>query len=156
MLSISDTFIPLCAFLISTYNMKCFVIVLAVCVAGAYAATLNDEQKATLKGFKEGCITESGVSADTVNAIIKGGEIKREEKLDCFSACMLKKIGIMRADGTIDVEASRAKVKTTNVDVAKADKIIDKCKDLIGKDTCETGGNVFACFVQGKDFPVLD
>ncbi|XP_058793661.1 general odorant-binding protein 56a-like [Phymastichus coffea] len=136
--------------------MKCFTIVLAVCLAGAYAATLNDEQKARLKGFKEGCITETGVSADVVNSIIKGGEIKREKSLDCFSACMLKKIGIMRDDGSIDVETARTKSRTTNVDVAKADKVIDKCKDLVGKDTCETGGNVFACFIVSKDFPVLD
>lgn len=36
----------------------------------------------------------------------------------------------MRADGTIDVDASRAKARTTNVDPSKADKVIDKCKDL--------------------------
>nr|QGW50298.1 odorant-binding protein 2 [Chouioia cunea] len=136
--------------------MKCFAIVLALCVVGAYAATLSDEQKAKLKGFKEACITESGVNADLVNSIIKGGEIKRDKNLDCFSACMLKKIGIMRDDGTIDVETTRAKARTTSVDVAKADKIIDKCKELVGKDACETGGNVFGCFILGKDFPVLD
>ncbi|CAB0029033.1 unnamed protein product [Trichogramma brassicae] len=98
------------------------------CVA---QSTLKDEQKAKLREFKEGCIKESGVDAAVVDGIVKGGPITRGDKIDCFSACMLKKIGIMKPDGAIDVEAARGKVKTTNADPDKANKVIDACKDLV-------------------------
>nr|ANG08501.1 odorant-binding protein 11 [Trichogramma dendrolimi] len=136
--------------------MKTALVFLAVCLAVTFASTLKDEQKAKLREFKEGCIKESGVDAAVVDGIVKGGPITRGDKIDCFSACMLKKIGIMKPDGTIDVEAARGKVKTTNADPDKANKVIDACKDLVGKDACETGGNVFSCFITKKDFPVLD
>ncbi|OXU29508.1 hypothetical protein TSAR_003820 [Trichomalopsis sarcophagae] len=136
--------------------MKTFAIVLTLCIVGAYASTLKDDQKAKLREYKESCITETGADKAVIDGIIKGGPINRDEKLDCFSACMLKKIGIMRPDGSIDVESARAKAATTNVDVAKANEVIDKCKDLKGKDTCETGGSVFGCFITNKDFPVLN
>ncbi len=136
--------------------MKTFAIVLTVCIVGSYAATLKDDQKSKLGEYKESCITETGADKAMIDSIIKGGPISHDEKLDCFSACMLKKIGIMRPDGSIDVEAARTKAATTNVDIAKANKVIDTCKDLTGKDTCETGGKVFGCFITNKDFPVLD
>ncbi|KAJ8684305.1 hypothetical protein QAD02_020097 [Eretmocerus hayati] len=136
--------------------MKAFVIILTVCIIGAYASTLTDTQKAKLREFKEACVTESGVDAAVVDNILKGGAITRDEKLDCFSSCVLKKIGIQREDGSIDVALAEKKASETNADVNKAKAVINKCKDLVGKNTCETGGSVFECFVKEKDFPVLD
>nr|QDJ95954.1 odorant-binding protein 11 [Encarsia formosa] len=137
--------------------MKIIFFFSTVCIATCcQAATLSDDSKSQLKDNKEACIVESGVDAAVVDAITSGGPIPRETKLDCFSSCFLKKTGFQRADGAIDPDVVIEKAKTTNADISKVYAVIAKCKDFVGKDACETGGNVLSCFIQEKTFPVLD
>ncbi|XP_014206340.1 general odorant-binding protein 56d-like [Copidosoma floridanum] len=136
--------------------MKVLFAFLVICIVGAFCATLTDEQKQKLKGYKEACIAETGVDKAVIDAIGKGGPIKRDSKLDCYAACLLKKSGVMKEDGTLDIEAVRTKAATINADQEKVKKVIDKCKDLSGKDTCEKGGNILTCFFENKDIPILD
>nr|UEN71172.1 odorant-binding protein 7 [Gregopimpla kuwanae] len=134
--------------------MKSFAIVLAVCfISAAYA--LTDAQKAKLKEHRDACITETGVDTAKVSNAKEGNYDDADEKLACFSACLLKKIGIMNADGTFNEEATRAKIPP-GIDAAKANEVINKCKTETGATDCETGRKLYKCYLQNKSFSVLD
>nr|QDJ95979.1 odorant-binding protein 36 [Encarsia formosa] len=126
--------------------------VLVVCSIAklSQASTLANEQKAKLREYKELCIAESGVDTALLDSIKNGGAVTRDTKLDCFSSCLLQKIGVQRADGTIDRDRVIEKAKTSNADLAKVNDVIEKCKGLGGKDACEIGGNVLGCFIKEK------
>jgi len=132
--------------------MKAIVVVLAIFVVTVLGA-LTDEQKAKLREYKESCISESGVDPAVIQNA-KNGEIPEgDEKLACFSTCLLKKIGIMNADGDIDWDVARSKLPP-GVPQEKADQIYNACKDITGTG-CAKGGKVFKCFLENKHFHIL-
>ncbi|OXU29502.1 hypothetical protein TSAR_003814 [Trichomalopsis sarcophagae] len=133
--------------------MKYFAVIFAFCFVGAMAA-LTEEQKAKLKEYKYACITETGVSEDVIESVKKGEQVAFDEKLNCFSACMLKKVGIMNADGTMNEEVARAKVPQ-DLPKDKVDQVINTCKAGVGKDSCETGGKVLTCLMKTKAVSIL-
>ncbi|XP_058797518.1 general odorant-binding protein 56d-like [Phymastichus coffea] len=133
--------------------MKYFVVVFAICIPSALAG-ITDEQRAKLVEHKVACVAETGVSEDMV-AKLKGGEpVVFDDKLNCFSACMLKKIGIMKADNSIDEQVARAKVPQ-DLPQDKVDQVINSCKTQVGKDSCETGGKVLDCLAKSKAVTLL-
>ncbi|KMQ83200.1 general odorant-binding protein 56d, partial [Lasius niger] len=90
---------------------------------------LTDEQKAKLRQYKESCINESGVDPSVVENAKKGQIAEGDEKLACFSTCMLKKIGILKANGDIDWEVARAKVPA-GTSQEEADRIYNNCQNV--------------------------
>ncbi|KAL6262521.1 hypothetical protein P5V15_005317 [Pogonomyrmex californicus] len=132
--------------------MKAIVIVFAISLVTVLGA-LTEEQKAKLRQYKETCIAETGVDATMVENAKKGEIAEGDEKLACFATCLLKKIGIMTANGDIDWEVARAKIPS-GVPQEQADQLYNACKDVSGTG-CEKGGNVFKCFYENKQFHVL-
>lgn len=133
--------------------MKTLLVLVCICLVGALGA-LTDEQKAKLKAYKTSCIQETGVAEDDVEKAKTGQIPEDNEKLSCFAACMLKKIGIMNPDGTVNEEVARSKIPQ-DVPQEKAEEVFKKCKDVSGSNTCEKGGNLMKCFMENKDFSVL-
>lgn len=134
--------------------MKIFAFVLAVCFVSAVSA-LNDKERAKLREHRDACITETGVDAAKVEAAKVGNADETDEKLACFSACLLKKIGIMNADGTFNEETTRAKIPA-DVPVDKANDVINKCKGITGENACDTGRKIYKCYMENKTFSVLE
>ncbi|XP_017878110.1 general odorant-binding protein 56d-like [Ceratina calcarata] len=132
--------------------MKTIAVVLAICFVGAMA--LTDEQKAKLAEHKAVCITETGVDAQVVENAKNGNWADGDEKLECFSACMLKRIGIMRPDGSISEEVTRQKAPT-DIPKEKIDDVINKCKGTTGANDCKKAANLAKCFIENKSFNVL-
>ncbi|XP_058797520.1 general odorant-binding protein 56d-like [Phymastichus coffea] len=133
--------------------MKSFVVVFAICITGALAG-ITDEQKAKLVQHKVACISETGVSEDVVNKLKEGEPVVFDDKVNCFSACMLKRVGIMKPDGSIDEQVARAKIPK-DLPQDKVDQVINSCKVQVGKDNCETGGKVLACLAKTKAVNLL-
>nr|QDJ95972.1 odorant-binding protein 29 [Encarsia formosa] len=133
--------------------MKAFVTFFALCLAAVHAAGLTDDQKAKLADYKKSCFVETGADPNAFENykanIVKGVEVKFDDKMNCFAACMLKKIGIMRPDGTIDEAVARSKVPK-ELPQDKVDQAINTCKTQVGKDNCEIGGKVTGCLVKTK------
>lgn len=132
--------------------MKAIVIVLAISFV-AVLGELTDEQKAKLREHKESCISETGVDPTVVENAKKGEVVENDEKLACFATCLLKKVGIMTADGDIDWEVARAKLPES-VPQEQADQIHNACKDITGTG-CEKGHNLMKCFMEHKHFHLL-
>nr|ARN17865.1 odorant binding protein 9 [Cephus cinctus] len=133
--------------------MKTFLAVFALCIAGTLAA-LSEEQITKLKTYKESCIEETGVDPSVIEAAKKGTYSDGDEKLACFSACLLKKIGVMDPDGKINEEVIRSKIPSS-IPKDQADNIINTCKGLTGANACETAGKVLKVLSRPKHVPLL-
>ncbi|XP_078053043.1 general odorant-binding protein 56a-like [Augochlora pura] len=133
--------------------MKTVLVVFALCFVSALA--LTDEQKAKLVQYKNDCIADTGVDAKVVDDAKAGNFNVDDEKLACFSSCMLKKIGIMNADGSINEETARKKAPA-GVTQEQIDDVINKCKDITGPNDCKKAANLVKCFKDNKSFSVLN
>ncbi|XP_033217025.1 general odorant-binding protein 56a-like [Belonocnema kinseyi] len=134
--------------------MKTVFAVFSFCLVGAMAS-ITDEQRAKLQEYKTSCVAETGVDAAVVQNAKEGNIAEDDEKLACFFACLLKKIGIMNTDGTINEEVARAKIPVS-VPKDKADEVINKCKLLKGATDCETAKKVMKCYGETKTFSILN
>ncbi|XP_032691012.1 general odorant-binding protein 83a-like [Odontomachus brunneus] len=132
--------------------MKVIVVVLAVCFAAALGE-LTDEQKEKLKTYKESCISETGVDPNVVKNAKEGMIDESDEKLACFATCLLKKMGMMKENGDIDIDAVRSKIPS-NIPQEEADRVINICKDITGTG-CWKGGNIMKCVLQNKKVPLV-
>nr|QDJ95973.1 odorant-binding protein 30 [Encarsia formosa] len=103
---------------------------------------LTEEQKAKIHADVDECIIESKVDRGLFEDMAHGREFTPTRELDCFAACVFKKMGSMTADGTV-VE------KPEDSDKAK------ECKKLTGKDECETAGKIMGCFYKNDLIPEL-
>ncbi|KAH0950003.1 Obp7 [Eciton burchellii] len=128
-------------------------ILLAVLAVLAFVATLDgfkltDEQRSKLKSYKESCIAETGIDPSVIDDAKHGQFHENDEKLGCFVTCMLKKIGIMDADGNVDWEVARSKLPP-DVSQDDFDHVFDRCKDIAG-DGCKKAANLLKCALEGS------
>ncbi|XP_076651124.1 general odorant-binding protein 56a-like [Halictus rubicundus] len=133
--------------------MKSILVVFALCLVSALA--LTEEQKAKLSQFKNDCITETGVDAKVVDDAKAGNFNDNDEKLACFTSCMLKKIGITNQDGSFNEGTARQKAPA-GVTKEQLDDVINKCKDITGPNECKKAANLYKCFKDNKSFSVLN
>ncbi|XP_017795892.1 PREDICTED: general odorant-binding protein 56d-like [Habropoda laboriosa] len=133
--------------------MKTIAVVFALCFVGAMA--LTDEQKAKLTEHKTACIAETSVDPQVVENAKKGNFAQDDEKLGCFVSCMLKKIGIMNQDGSVNEEVTRAKAPS-DIPKDQVETIINKCKTATGANDCKKAANIASCFMKNKTFSVLE
>ncbi|KAG7200593.1 hypothetical protein KM043_001152 [Ampulex compressa] len=133
--------------------MKTIAVVFALCVVGALAG-ITEEQRTKLKAYKDSCIAETGVNPTAVENIKRGQLAQDDEKVACFATCMLKKIGILNPDASINEEVARAKLPAT-VPQGEAEAVFANCRNIGGANACEKGGNLLKCFMENKRFSVL-
>lgn len=132
--------------------MKTILVVVALCFVGALA--VKDKQKAKLVEFKNSCITKTGVDAQVVEDA-KNGKIKEgDEKLSCFLACMMKKIGVMNPDGTVNEELFKKKAPPTATK-EQVQELLTKCKGTTGTNDCDKAAKLVKCYKENKSFDVL-
>ncbi|XP_011139543.1 B1 protein [Harpegnathos saltator] len=128
-------------------NMKAIVVILAVSFV-AVLGQLTEEQKAKLKDYKESCISETGVDRDVVKNAKEGVIDENNEKLACFATCLLKKTGVMKENGDIDIDVVRSKMPP-GISQEDVDDLIQKCQNITG-DGCWKGGALMKCIMENK------
>ncbi|XP_046749798.1 general odorant-binding protein 83a-like [Diprion similis] len=133
--------------------MKILIVVFALCVAGSLGG-LTDEQKAKLMGYKQSCITESGVEPNAVENAKRGEIAEDDEKLACFASCYLRHIGVYDAEGNVHEDVFRAKLPA-DVPKAKADQVVNTCTGRTGSTFCRTGAKLLKCFMESRTVAVL-
>ncbi|XP_015434872.1 PREDICTED: general odorant-binding protein 56d-like [Dufourea novaeangliae] len=134
--------------------MKAIFVVAALCFVAVQSAVLSDEQKAKLAAHKTHCLAETGVDAQTVEDAKNGNVAENDEKLACFGSCMLKRIGIMNQDGSVNEEITRKRVPAS-VPKEQVDDLINKCKDTTGANDCDKAAKLIKCFKENKQFTLL-
>ncbi|XP_043266036.1 general odorant-binding protein 56h-like [Colletes gigas] len=133
--------------------MKTIVVVVALCIVGAMA--LTEEQEAQLGEFKTVCMEESNVERQVVEDLKKGIVDENNEKGACFVACMLKKMGIMNQDGSLNEEVVKKRAPT-DVTKERVEEIFNKCKDITGTNDCNKAAKLVACYKKNKSLNLLD
>ncbi|XP_047365464.1 general odorant-binding protein 56d-like [Vespa velutina] len=133
-------------------NMKFIVAFTFALIVGTLG--LDDQQKAKLKEYKESCITESGVDPAIVENAKNGNVSEGDEKLSCFAACFVKKLGIFNSEGNINEEVLRSRLYDS-LPEDKVEEIFQKCKNINGDTLCQKGGNLMKCFLDNKKLALL-
>ena len=127
--------------------MKTIALVLALCVSGTLADVTTDQIIILLR-YKDECMTETGIDKELLDKALKAESTGHgEEKLGCFVACILKKVGIMNKDGSIDAAAAKEHAPM-NVPNDIAVDMIKKCKDPEGADDCAKAANFVNCLIE--------
>ncbi|XP_076677999.1 general odorant-binding protein 19d-like [Andrena cerasifolii] len=133
--------------------MKTIALILALCVSGTLAA-ISSEQIIKLLRYKDECMGETGINDEMIEKAIKEGiNAQRDKKVECFMACILKKVGVMNHDGSINLGAAKehAPVNVTN---GALDDTINKCKDTGGANDCEKAASFVDCVMDKQLFNV--
>ena len=127
--------------------MKTFALIVALCVSGALA-DITSEQVTRLLRYKDECMGEIGIDDEIIEKAMKEGtSYHREVKLECFMACILKKVGIMNEDGSINVDAAKEHA-SASVPKSAVHESIKKCKDAVGANDCEKAANFVDCLME--------
>lgn len=128
-------------------------------------AAITSNERAKLREYATECIAVTGVSAGKEENLLfypltgffithgfhflfgfaeivenaKAGVFPvKDEKLDCFALCFLKKIGLVTAAGEFDEAVLRAKIPA-DYPKTEVDKIVAQCKPL-----CNNNNNILS------------
>ncbi|XP_001601290.2 general odorant-binding protein 56a [Nasonia vitripennis] len=143
-----------------TTIMKVAIVACVLTICSIFAgskADLTEDQRKILQPLKDECFQETGLDAVTLEKFKKEalqkfkttGEVSNDEKVNCFSACMFKKIGFMSEEGKFEEDTVRA-LMSENFPPETLDKAIENCKNEVGKDHCETAAKLIVCFMNNK------
>ncbi|XP_066581585.1 general odorant-binding protein 83a-like [Prorops nasuta] len=136
-------------------TLTLFAVLLITGVHHARSASMDDEEEqAKMKVFKEECIPETGVDRSFVDDA-ELGILRLDEKLACYAACMMKKVGVMRPDGSINDEVALSKIPS-GINQEKAIEVFHKCKRVPSKNHCLKAGLMAKCFVDNQDYVLGD
>nr|QGW50305.1 odorant-binding protein 10 [Chouioia cunea] len=132
--------------------MKTVIVSFLFCIA-TVLAELTEEQKEMIKPYKDACLAElkldEAIIEQSKKEYLEQGKTEFSDQLNCFSACMFKKVGIMTEEGKFDEDMARA-LASGQFPEDEINKAINACKNEVGKDICETAGILFECFLKQR------
>ncbi|XP_046431767.1 uncharacterized protein LOC124185246 isoform X1 [Neodiprion fabricii] len=130
-----------------------------VCFSAVFAGNpeLEEHFKETLKK----CAEDSGIDLADLESV-KNGEAAADEKMNCFGACILKGVNVVRwlenvtlahllldEEGTVHKEVAIDMIPE-DAPRDEAIKLIETCAEHKGKDDCDTAGLIFKCLLDNK------
>nr|WJN66529.1 odorant-binding protein 9 [Leptocybe invasa] len=121
--------------------MKTIAIVLAVCLAFVYA---DDPLKDVPKDLIKTCLTENGFDAAQYPNGLRNVKVpdNQEKNRDCYYACMMKKMNLMKPDGMLLEDNLKTKF---NLNLETLQKAMNTCKGQVkGNDSCKLAACLMA------------
>nr|QDJ95967.1 odorant-binding protein 24 [Encarsia formosa] len=120
--------------------MRIFVSFLALCLVGVFA---EDPIKDVNKDFVKACLVEQGFDPQLYPTGLRNAKVpeKQEQAKNCYYACMMKKMNLMKADGSLNEDALRQKF---NLNLDTLGKALNTCKAQAKADTCKLAGCLMA------------
>ncbi|EDW76226.1 Odorant-binding protein 28a [Drosophila willistoni] len=132
--------------------MKSALVIAIAILGAAILVSAFDEKEAMVKfmEFAEACVGEVGAKDSDLQEIVKKQPASTYEG-KCLRACVMKKVGVLGANGKLDVEAGHAKAKQyTGNDPSKikiAMEIGETCAAIsVSDDHCEAAETYGHCF----------
>jgi len=114
--------------------MKVIAVVLAVCLAVVIA---TDPIKDVNKDFVKACLVENGFDPNMYPTGLRNAKVpeKQEQNKACYYACMMKKMNLMKPDGSLNEDNLKTKF---NLNLEQLGKAMNTCKAQV-KDDKQTG-----------------
>lgn len=109
--------------------------------------TKSLQARDVLDELSDECAKETHVPLDFIHQAEKG--TVTEDKT-CYSMCLFKKAGFINDDGELQLDIVKEQVPAVEKEEDRPSSIasIEKCKDLKGKDLCETCFLIHRCYFQ--------
>ncbi|KAL7300124.1 uncharacterized protein LOC106649244 [Trichogramma pretiosum] len=122
--------------------MKTAAFLLVVCFVAVFAEDPIKDQ-AVSKDLIKACLTENGFDAAQYPAGLRNAKVPEnmEQKRNCYYACMMKKMNLMKTDGALNEENLRSKFSTN---LETLNKAIDTCKAQGQNDFCKLASCMMA------------
>lgn len=109
---------------------------------------LTDAQKKVEAEHTKSCITEVGVTAEAIKKLSEGDYTSKDEKIKCFTKCVLHKAGLINDKGVLQEKEAIEKL-SQGADKAKITELVGKCK-VSGSDACDNAYKMHECFKKAK------
>ncbi|KAK0183052.1 hypothetical protein PV327_001130 [Microctonus hyperodae] len=122
-------------------------IVLLVLCATSICILAHHGPPPHVKAAIKKCNEEAGGDESTMEKFRRHEEID-DPKFKCFHACIMKAIGSMNEDGSINEEKSIGDIPEDMPDREMMIESIKACKDEKGEDDCETATKITKCFME--------
>lgn len=94
------------------------------------------------------CLTEAGVTAEAVKKLSEGDYTSKDEKIKCFTKCVLHKAGFVNEKGELQEKETIEKL-SAGADKVKITALVGKCK-VTGTDGCDNAYKMHECFKKAK------
>ncbi|XP_053690001.1 general odorant-binding protein 56d-like [Sabethes cyaneus] len=128
--------------------MKSFVsIVFFVLISGCMSVTQEEREAARALAGK--CMQETGTSEESVQRLRNGDTSNADSNTKCFMHCFFQGAGFVDSEGNVQEDHVVDKL-STQYDRAKAEEIVQKCKNNSGANPCERSFALFECYVANR------
>ncbi|XP_014219837.1 uncharacterized protein LOC106647812 [Copidosoma floridanum] len=116
------------------------VIFLAACVVAVFA---EDPIKDINKDYIKSCLIENGFDPQQYPNGMRNVKVpeKQEQNRNCYYSCMMKKMNLMKADGSLNEDALRTKF---NLNLDTLHKALNTCKTQVKNDNCKMAACLMA------------
>uniref|UniRef100_A0A1S5VFI5 Odorant binding protein n=1 Tax=Meteorus pulchricornis TaxID=51522 RepID=A0A1S5VFI5_9HYME len=123
------------------------ITILVLCALSIGVLTHHHGPPPEVKAAMDKCVKEAGGDESTMPNLRRHEELA-DPKFKCVAACVMKELGQMSADGTVDKNSAFAKMPE---DIPDRDKLIAEmgpCFDEKGADECETANLIRKCMME--------
>ncbi|XP_034944489.1 general odorant-binding protein 56a-like [Chelonus insularis] len=130
--------------------MKVLALIFALCFVGVFSE-LTEKKLAQLRGYRQECIEQTKVDETMIDKAKEGEWMEDDSNLQCYFSCMMKKIKVLNADGTLNEEKARKRM-LNDLPEDKIEGVMMKCKDMKGDTDCTTAMKLMKCYATEKAF----
>ncbi|XP_063984298.1 general odorant-binding protein 56a-like [Diachasmimorpha longicaudata] len=124
--------------------MNTSTVVLVFC-ALAVTFVSGGDMKAEMHAQVEKCIIETGVDPSVLKSLHETGGANADENVKCLGACIMKGLGVMAADGTVNLDKAKSLVPSDAPDHDALLAAVEECHAEKGANDCETAHAIGMC-----------
>nr|UXE42853.1 odorant binding protein [Hippodamia variegata] len=111
----------------------------------SYVSCMDDDMQDLINNLHNTCVDEIGVDEALITKA-QNGDFAEDQKLMCYSKCLLDQMAIVDEQGIVDPEAALAVLPADMQ--AEAGPAVRKCSKLRGSSPCNNVFEVMKCWYK--------
>ncbi|XP_062563137.1 general odorant-binding protein 56d-like [Armigeres subalbatus] len=128
--------------------MKSFIAIVSLALlAGCMAVT--EEEKEAGRQLAGKCMQQTGTSEESVKRLRSGDTSDADDNTKCFVQCFFQGAGIVDSEGNMQ-EAFVTEKLANEYDRAKAEEVVQRCRNNPGANPCERSFTLLQCYVANR------
>ncbi|KXJ71993.1 hypothetical protein RP20_CCG019175 [Aedes albopictus] len=129
--------------------MKTFVAIISLALVAGCMAAVTDEQKDAARQLAGKCMQQTGTSEESVQRLRNGDTSGADDNTKCFVQCFFQGAGVVDGEGNMQ-EAFVTEKLANEYGQAKAEEVVQKCRNNSGPNACERSFTLFQCYVANR------